>query len=295
MESYDLINKPKEYKSWDSISKYSDKGFIAEPKYDGVRMLAEKKDDIVTLHREDSNIKNLQFPEVIKSLESCMTNNTIIDGELCILDKSHNELNSLRAEFSSIQKRILVKNSTKISLLSEKFPATFMAFDVLKFKGVDVTMKTLNERREFIDHNEIGVKKVDQYDPEELLAQIQKYDMEGIVVKNPNAQYNEEWFKFKNYVETDFKVVGINSLEHNISSLELQNFKGESMGAVNWQFYEPEYQTNEIAKKLIGMTVSVRHMITSKGKPRFPILTKKDKILKVLKENPNKSGLELFV
>ena len=288
MESYDLINKPKEYKSWDSISKYSK--FVAEPKYDGVRMLAEKKDGILSIHREDKNVKNIQFPEVLLQLAN-MPDNTIFDGELCILDESHNELPSLRAEFSKIQKRILVKNPTKISLLSDKTPATFMAFDCIKFEGKDVRGQTLTERRNYL-HDEIHTC---QYNPEELLALIQKHDMEGIVVKDPNSQYNQEWFKFKNYVETDYKVIGINSLEHNISSLELENFKGENMGSVNWQFYQPEYQTPEVAKALVGMTVSVRHMITSKGKPRFPILTKKDQILKVLKENPKKQGLELFV
>ena len=278
MEYYNYVNKPKEHREWKQISKFSK--YVAEPKYDGIRMLAEKINGQITIHREDSNIKNMQFPEVITALAN-MPDNTIYDGELCILDKSSNELNPLRADFLKIGRRNLLKDQFKIKLLSKETPATFMAFDCLKFNGVDVMQETLEKRRTRIFGE--GISKVEQYNPDELLSMIQKNDMEGIVVKDPNGKYSKEWFKFKNYIETDYKVVGINSLENPISSLKLENEKGEDVGSVNWQFRNPEQQSKECAEALIGMTVTVRHSKEkSGGKLRFPVLCKKDQILRVL-------------
>lgn len=283
--NFKSINRPDEYKNWDSISKYSK--FIAEPKYDGVRMLAEKKDGILTIHRESTNIKNLQFPEVLAQLDD-MPDNTIFDGELCILDESPksylDELNYLPlvADFSKMQKRITLKNETKIKLLSERTPAKFIAFDCPTFKGIDIRTKPLTERRQKIEEWSSEFSPA-WFKPEELISMIEKFNMEGLVVKDPNAQYGKTWHKFKNYVENDYVVIGINSLDHNISSLELAKIgTTESIGSVNWQFYEPENQTDLVKKSLIGKVVNVRHMITSKGKLRFPSLQKKDKILKVI-------------
>jgi ATP-dependent DNA ligase len=276
--NFNLVNKPNEYKSWDKISHYTK--FIAEPKYDGVRMLAEKKDGKLTIHRGMDNTKNYQFPEVIPQLAN-MPDNTIFDGELCIMDKT----NPLRADFSKMQKRVNLKDSIKIKHLAESTPATFMAFDCLKYKGQDMTQFPLLKRKSVLQDFPHTI----EYVPEELLHMIEKNNMEGIVVKDPNGTYNSEWIKFKNYIETDYKIIGVNSLDHNISSLELAKIEEESgrtteipMGSVNWQFYEPEFQTNEIKQKLIGLMVTVRHMTTSQGKVRFPSLQNKDKILRVL-------------
>lgn len=277
MDLFNSINKPKEYQNWDSISKYSK--FVAEPKYDGVRMLAEKDHaGNITLHREDSKIYNVQFPEVVKALEN-MPLNTVYDGELCILDESHTELHALTSDFSKMQQRVLLKDPLKIKLRAESMSASFMAFDCLTYAGVDVRSKPLTDRRDCIKQ----VLKVDQYDPEELLSQVQKNDMEGIVVKDPNGSYRKECFKFKYYIENDFKVIGIRSMTNPISSLELENEKGENVGAVNYQFSQPQYQTPEVAKKLIGMTVKVRHLFRKTGgNLKFPSLQEKDVILEIL-------------
>ena len=107
--------------------------------------------------------------------------------------------------------------------------------------------------------------------------------MEGIVLKDPNGISNTNWVKFKNWVEATYKVIGTNSLSQNISSLELENDKGIAVGSVNYQFNEPELQTDEVKQKLIGSYVEVRSMFTSKGKIRFPSLQQKDKLIKFLK------------
>lgn len=268
----------KEESNWDKISNYSN--FIAEPKYDGVRMLAQKENGIIKIHRGLDNVKNDQFPEVLKQLSN-MPDNTMYDGELCILDNPNDEL--LKADFSAIQKRILLKEPRKIDFLSNKNPAIFMAFDCLIKNGIDIRKNPLLQRKQQIEN----CIKTLEYKPDELLQMIQKNEMEGIVLKDPNGISNTNWVKFKNWVETTYKVIGTNSLSQNISSLELENDKGIAVGSVNYQFNEPELQTDEVKQKLIGSYVEVRSMFTSKGKIRFPSLQQKDKLIKFLKSGRN--------
>jgi ATP-dependent DNA ligase len=268
----------KEESNWDKISNYSN--FIAEPKYDGVRLLAQKENGIIKIHRGLDNVKNDQFPEVLKQLAN-MPDNTLYDGELCILDNPNDEL--LKADFSAIQKRILLKEPRKINFLSNKNPATFMAFDCLIKNGIDIRKNPLLQRKQQIEN----CIKTLEYKPDELLQMIQKNEMEGIVLKDPNGISNTNWVKFKNWVEATYKVIGTNSLSQNISSLELENDKGIAVGSVNYQFNEPELQTDQIKEKLIGSYVEVRSMFTSKGKVRFPSLQQKDKLIKFLKSGRN--------
>ena len=263
-----------EESNWDNISKFPT--YIAEPKFDGVRVLAQKMDGIIKIHRGLDNVKNDQFPEVLKQLSN-MPDNTMYDGELCILNNSSDEL--LSADFSAIQKRILLKEPRKIDFLSAKNPAKFMAFDCLIRNGVDIRGKPLLQRKQQIEN----CIKTLEYKPDELLQMIQKNDMEGIVIKDPNGIGNKGWVKFKNWIEATYKVIGTNSLSQNISSLELENLQGIAVGKVNYQFNEPELQTDQIKEKLIGSLVEVRSMFTSKGKVRFPSLQKKDKLIKFLK------------
>ena len=264
-----------EESEWDKISEYRT-NYIAEAKFDGIRMLAQKMDGIVKIHRGLDNVKNEQFPEVLKQLAN-MPDNTMYDGELCILNNSSDEL--LSADFSAIQKRILLKEPRKIDFLSAKNPAKFMAFDCLIRNGVDIRGKPLLQRKQQIEN----CIKTLEYKPDELLQMIQKNDMEGIVIKDPNGIGNKGWVKFKNWIEATYKVIGTNSLSQNISSLELENLQGIAVGKVNYQFNEPELQTDQIKEKLIGSLVEVRSMFTSKGKVRFPSLQKKDKLIKFLK------------
>jgi len=275
-----------EESDWDSISKSKFSKFHAEAKFDGIRMLAQKIDGKIKIHRGLDNVKNEQFPEVLKQL-SDMPDNTLYDGELCILNPN-DEL--LSADFSAIQKRNLLKDSRKIDFLSNKNPATFMAFDCLMKNGVEIFyQKPLSYRKQQIEN----CIKTLEYKPNELMQMIQKNEMEGIVIKDPNGIGNKSWVKFKNWVETTYKIIGtkglLQGLSQNISCLELEDLQGNAVGHVNYTFNEPEMQTDQIKQKLIGSYVEVRSMFTSKGKVRFPSIrpNEKDKLIKFLKSGRN--------
>ena len=254
---------------WENIPDY--KGWIAEPKLDGMRSFLSVGYQDIKLLRDDGKNKTLGFPEVItkaKSANLIEHSDTIIDGEICILKSP------LIADFPAMQKRMTLTDSLKIKLLSSKIPATFVAFDVLKFEGEDLTKEPYSERRKilekFIPKNPFDV--VSQWKSKDLMKEVETKDLEGLVLKEPNSIYEhkrqETWRKFKKRLEGDYIVKDFTSEKRMITALELVDAKGNLVGKVNYTGYP---QTEEMKKKLIGMTAVVTYM-KSQGKLRIPIL-----------------------
>lgn len=262
-----VVNKPIKM-SWDSYSNLS-KSFLAEPKLDGMRIQIVK-DDKLRLLRENGVDKTKQFPEVFSQINN-LPDDTILDGEICILE------NEYVADFQKLQTRSTT-DDLKIKLLSQKSPATFVAFDILKYEGENLEQFPLHLRKEYLKNidqiinlNKLNnLKVIKQYEPQELKTQIELLEhAEGIVLKDPDSPYDSKWLKYRKYLESDLKVVGVTSNKRLISALELENSKGESVGKVNYTGYP---QTNEWKNKVIGMTAVVQHMQTKDGKVRFPVL-----------------------
>ena len=262
-----VINKPIKM-SWDSYSNLS-KTFLAEPKLDGMRIQIVK-DDKLRLLRENGVDKTKQFPELFDQIKT-LPDDTILDGEICILD------NEFVADFQKLQTRSTT-DDLKIKLLAKKIPATFVAFDILRYEGENLEQFPLHVRKEYLKNiDQIfdlektnNLKVIKQYDPQELKLKIESLEhAEGIVLKDPNANYDTKWLKYRKYLESDLKVVGVTSDKRLISALVLENSKGESVGKVNYTGYP---QTNEWKNKVVGMTAVVEHMQTKDGKVRFPVL-----------------------
>ncbi len=253
------VTKPKQLE-WKDYNNYPN--YIAEPKYDGERVILDVKDGKITIHREATNIKNANYPEVVESASNLP--NCILDGEMCVLD------NEYSATFENILSR-QTKNPVKVALNRTEIPATFMAFDIKKFENENLESQTLKERRAILNKipQSNNVKLVKQFQPKDLFPLLNQYNMEGIVLKNLNSTYKDAGLKFKNYKETDFKVVGIYSNKKIISALELETLDGKYVGRCNWSKYPC---TEEWANKVVGMIAVVQHFWTRAGKVRIPVL-----------------------
>lgn len=259
------INKPIK-EDWKNINKFST--WFAEPKLDGCRLLY--KDG--KLIRENGLIKNVQYPEVLDVI-SKLPDGTILDGELC------NLTDHLTADFNKLQHRINLKDKLKIKLLAKAEPASFIAFDILRHDGQDVTKLPFQERIKLLDsvlqknlnHTDFQtVKQMKQYNPIELSKVIIEKNMEGMVLKDPNSVYQSNWIKMKAEYEMDCKVVGFTSETRPISALELNDLKGKYVGKCSWSKYPC---TEEWAKKVVGMIAVVQYnRLTKEGKLVFPVL-----------------------
>src|SRR5438093_1560132 len=66
---------------------FSDKEWLYEHKFDGVRCLAFKKNGIVRLISRNNKNMNANYPEIVTALTKQSADNFIIDGEIISLNK----------------------------------------------------------------------------------------------------------------------------------------------------------------------------------------------------------------
>jgi ATP-dependent DNA ligase len=110
-----------------------------EPKWDGFRCLLERAGNTILMRSKSGQDLSRYFPEVAASAISFPETDFILDGELVI---------QLGDEFSfdALLQRIHPAASRIVRLAAET-PAHFLAFDILKRRGIDLTASHLPERR----------------------------------------------------------------------------------------------------------------------------------------------------
>lgn len=241
--------------------------YIAEPKLDGERVLVQKQNDKITLVRENGNVKNSHYPELVDFFSNLnLPNKTIIDGEACVLK------NDFHANFNQLLNR-QTTGSLRQKLLLKQLPVTFVSFDILQYDGEDLTRETFEDRRSILEKT--GARVMPQFNPKEIHPLIDKYEMEGVVVKLKSAKYYDDkaQIKLKAWEEDDFKVTAFDSSESRlISALHIETFDGIDAGKVNYTGYS---DTEEWAKKVVGMIAVVRYLKytdNTGNKKKFPVL-----------------------
>jgi bifunctional non-homologous end joining protein LigD len=109
-----------------------------EVKWDGIRVLADAHEGRVRLTTRGGRDVVTAFPEldVLSGLPD-----VLLDGEVIAMDAAG------RPSFPALAERIHVLDRRRAKALSRKAPVTFVAFDVLRLYGVDLTGRTFAERR----------------------------------------------------------------------------------------------------------------------------------------------------
>ncbi len=115
-----------------------------EPKWDGFRCLAEKRDRTVTLRSKSGKPLDRYFPDIVSRLEKVAAKQFILDGELLVKGESG-------YSFSDLQLR-LHPAASRVKMLAQKQPATFVIFDILETEqGTSVMSAPLSERRVILE------------------------------------------------------------------------------------------------------------------------------------------------
>lgn len=208
---------------------FNDKDYIYEIKFDGIRaIIFVNKKEIKIMSRNNKDITNL-FPE-FKTLSNTVNENTIFDGEICILEQG-------KPSFSKLQERLHLKNKNKIEKLSYCEPSVFIAFDIL-YKNKDLTNLPLHSRKkilnEYVD-NDIFYKSKIFKDGIKLFKKIKKLSLEGIVAKNINGLYHinertDDFIKIKNWKSDIFYICGYKkNIKDNSISLILGEYKNKEI------------------------------------------------------------------
>ncbi len=120
-------------------------GLIYEPKWDGFRSIIFRDGDEVEIGSRNERPMTRYFPEVVEAIRRNFPDRAVIDGEIIVADTGRNTL-----DFEALQQRIHPAAS-RVKLLAEQTPASFVAFDLLALGEEDLTQRPFAERRDRLE------------------------------------------------------------------------------------------------------------------------------------------------
>jgi bifunctional non-homologous end joining protein LigD len=188
-----LVEKPPATGDW-----------IYELKFDGIRLIAVKRDKKVSLLSRNQNDLSARFPEIIEAIENLPARECVIDGEVVALD------NEGRSSFQLLQAR---------EMEGRKSPIYFYAFDLLQLDGKSLIGLPLEARKSILEKLCAGAGDPIRYsgaigsDPKRLLEAVKRRGLEGIIGKQRNSVYEPGrrsgvWIKLKCVNEQEFVIGG---------------------------------------------------------------------------------------
>src|SRR3954463_7950262 len=175
-------------------AKFAD-GLSFEPKWDGFRCLVFRDGDEVELASRNTKPLTRYFPELVAAVKEQLPERCVVDGEIFVaLGGSGAE----KLEFEVLQERIHPAAS-RIEMLSEKTPASYVAFDLLALGDESYADRPFAERRAALEAALAGVDgpcslprtTPDAAQAEEWFHQFEGAGLDGVVAKPLTAAYHE--------------------------------------------------------------------------------------------------------
>jgi bifunctional non-homologous end joining protein LigD len=191
-------------------------GWIFEPKWDGIRVVAYAAGNGVALLTRNGNDKARQFPELVSALRSLRASagrDLVLDGEVVAT------LDGEVVRFESLQSRMHRTSRGEIQRLAEETPAAFMAFDLLVDGEEVLVHEPWSARRERLEAllKEHGSESVALSDAsgslESMLERARTHGWEGLIAKETASVYrpgerSRSWRKVKLENRQEFVVGG---------------------------------------------------------------------------------------
>ncbi|MFJ4895037.1 ATP-dependent DNA ligase [Streptomyces sp. NPDC088788] len=185
-------------------------GMAGEPKWDGYRALVSVDEGRVELRSRRGTDMRTAFPEIVAGATQ-LRDGTALDGELVVWEEG-------RLAFERLQHRMQRRGAGAARAAGE-WPAHFVAFDLLRLSGNDVTSWPYRRRRAALE-SVFSARRLTA--PWTLCPSTTDQDvanewltwgavgMEGIVYKRLTEPYKpgaRSWFKYKSR-ETTEAIVG---------------------------------------------------------------------------------------
>src|SRR5262245_13656026 len=128
-----------------AVKQIPDGNLSFEPKWDGFRSIIFRDGDDVEIGSRKERPMTRYFPELVEAVRENLPERCAVDGEIIVIGESGDRL-----EFEVLQMRIHPAAS-RVKLLSEQTPASFIAFDLLALDNTDLTELPLLTRREELE------------------------------------------------------------------------------------------------------------------------------------------------
>src|ERR1700722_7221139 len=182
-----------------------------EPKWDGFRSICFREADQVELGSRNERPMTRYFPELVAAAKAELPERCVIDGEI-IIATDHG------LDFEALQQRIHPADS-RVRMLAEHTPASFIAFDLLALGDDDYTGRPFSERRAaLVDAlNRSGPSihvtpaTTDRGAPEPWFDEFGGAGLDGVVPKPLGITYQSDkrvMFKIKHERTADCVVAG---------------------------------------------------------------------------------------
>ncbi|HEY2736960.1 MAG TPA: DNA ligase, partial [Thermoanaerobaculia bacterium] len=191
---------------------FSQPGWLFELKYDGFRMLAERRAGTPRLLYRSGHDATAIFPEIARAV-AALPCDLVLDGEAVSLDETG------RPVFQLLQRRALRTRRIDVEQAAVATPATFFAFDLLVCEGYDLRPLPLAERKDLLARifalvPETPLRLIEALPErgEDLYAAVQGLGLEGIVAKRADSPYrggySPHWLKVRVDQTADFAILG---------------------------------------------------------------------------------------
>lgn len=235
---------------------FDSEDYIYELKLDGERCLAYL-DSSGTDLRNKRNVKMLSKVPELSEIHKQAKARCILDGELIVIKDG-------KPDFFEIQRRSLTSNEFKIRLQSNKYPASFTAYDILYYEDHEVVTLPLMERKKLlekaiIESDRLAISRYIEKHGIEFYKLTEQQDLEGIVAKKKDSKYffdkrTKDWIKIKNLQDDDFVVCGYILKENNITSIVLGQYDGKDLiykGHVTLGVSGEDFRTVSNTKRMV--------------------------------------------
>src|SRR5579875_2527415 len=207
-------------------------GWAYEFKWDGVRILLDATERGTRLLSRLGNDVSAGYPEIVA--QAADVGDALLDGEIVAFVEG-------RPSFEQLQTRMHLRDSADVARAVQDCPVTFVAFDLLRRFGVDLTHRPYVERRATLDRftaEHPGWTLSPSFDDGSATLDVaREHGLEGVVAKRLASVYrpgvrSSDWQKLRFVRSGEFAVIGWEAApEHpqTLSSLVLAVHDGTAL------------------------------------------------------------------
>lgn len=172
-----------------------------------------------------------QYPDIVEAaIKQIKATSIILDGEAIGYDAD-------TGEFLPFQEIMQRKRKHNIKEMMDKIPLTYYVFDILYLNGKPLTKEPLRKRKEYLKkaigagtvimcdtYTEAGTEK----ELQAVFDDAREHGLEGIVVKNPDAEYMAG---ARSFTWVKLKIADVDLLDDTVDAVVLGYYYGKGVRA----------------------------------------------------------------
>lgn len=203
--------------------------YIYELKLDGIRCLAYLNETSTDIRSKKNGLLIPIFPE-LADIHTQAKGKCILDGVLIVIKNGV-------SDFAELQRCFRINDNHKFKLSPSRYPASFVAHDILYINNKLITNQPLLNRKKLLEEtvNENVNVAISRYISErgiELYQLAKNQNLEGVIAKAKTSKYypdklSSEWINFNLWADKDYVICGYIYNQQGLLSLVLGQYRGD--------------------------------------------------------------------